>query len=327
MNNNILGVDIGYGYTKSYYSKKSFDDRDIFIFDLFPTAVSKFIPKTTFTEQQTVISINDENFIVGETALREGVGLINTRRTDFVGSNAYCAVLAYALTKTLKDPDILVLGLPPGQYSNEYSAELISLIRSLKVKTSDKNDISFPKRIKFIPQGAGIYFSHVRSGNLDDLNRRVAVIDVGYYTLDTLFFVKGKYVENSARSRQLGVSKIYEQVKKEFCSTYKTFIKNDETVERLLLEEKVSIAGKEFTLDTSKILDSYNTEALSLVGNYIEELPDEADIIIAGGGGVRFLKINTFGKVKIDPVSQPQHANARGYFEFGRHVMNAMGKL
>ena len=326
MNNNILGVDIGYGFTKICYSKKSFDGRDIFSFDLFPTAVSKFIPKPTFTEQQTVITVNDEDFIVSDSALREGVGLINTRRTDFVGSNAYFAVLAYALSKTLKAPDLLVLGLPPGQFSNKYSASLISIIRSLKVKTSDKNDIRFPKYIKFIPQGAGIYFSHVRSGNLDDLNRRVAVIDVGYYTLDTLFFVKGKYVENSARSHQIGVSKIYDQVKKDFYSTYRTFIKNDETVERLLFDRKVCITGKEFTLDTLKILDSYSTEALSIIDNYIEELPDEADLIIAGGGGVRFLKNNMSSKVKLNLVSQPQHANARGYFEFGRHVMNAMGK-
>jgi hypothetical protein len=326
MNNNILGVDIGYGYTKSYFLKNGLDSQDFFSFDMFPTAISKFIPRTTFTAHKTVITINDEDFIVGDTALREGVGLINTRRTDFVGSNAYCAVLAYALTKTLKDPDILILGLPPGQYSKEYCTSLTSHIHSIKVKTSDDGDIHFPKLIKFIPQGAGIFFSHVRSGNADNLNKKVAVIDVGYYTLDTLFFVKGKYVENSARSHQLGVSKIYEQVKKEFCSTYRTFIKNDETVERLLLDDKVNVAGKEYTLDTSSILDSYNSEALSLIGNYIEELPDEADLIIAGGGGVRFLKNGISGKIKINLVGHPQYANAKGYFEFGRHVMNARGE-
>jgi len=326
MNNNILGVDIGYGYTKSCYTKKSFDSRDISCFGLFPSAVCKFIPKTTFTEQPTVITVNGEDFIAGDTAVREGAGLINTRRTDFVGSTAYCALLAYALTKTLKEPDILVFGLPPGQYSREYSDSLISIIHSVKVKTSDDGDIRFPKLIKFIPQGAGIFFSHVRSGNADDLNKKVAVIDVGYYTLDTLFFVKGKYVENSARSHQLGVSKVYEQVKKEFCSTYRTFIKNDETVDKLLVDGKISITGKEFTLDTSKVLDSFNTEVLSLIGNYIEELPDEADLIIAGGGGVRFLKYGMSGKVKINLVNQTQYANARGYFEFGRHVMNARGE-
>jgi hypothetical protein len=326
MNNNILGVDIGYGYTKSYFSKISFDSQDFFSFDLFPTAVSKFITKTSFSANQIIVSINNEDFIVGENALREGVGLINTRRTDFVGSDAYCAALAYALTKTLKAPDILVLGLPPGQYSKEYCNFLTSYIQSVKVKTSDDGDIRFPNFIKFIPQGAGIYFSYVRGGNADNLNKKVAVIDVGYYTLDTLFFVKGKYVENSARSHQLGVSKIYEQVKKEFCSTYRTFIKNDETVERLLFDGKVNVAGKEYTLETSKILDSYNTEVMSLIGNYIEELPDEADLIIAGGGGVRFLKNGISGKIKINLVSQPQYANARGYFEFGRHVMNARGE-
>jgi hypothetical protein len=326
MNNNILGVDIGYGYTKSYFSKNGFNNQDFFSFDLFPTAVSKFIPRTTFTAQRKVITVNGEDFIVGDTALREGIGLINTRRTDFVGSSAYCAVLAYALTKTLKAPDILVLGLPPGQYNKEYSASLISYIHSVNVRTSDDGDIRFPKNIKFIPQGAGIYFSYVRSGNADDLNKKVAVIDVGYYTLDTLFFVKGKYVENFARSHQLGVSKIYEQVKKEFCSTYRTFIKNDETVERLLFDGKVNVAGKEYTLDTSSIVDSYNSEALSLIGNYIEELPDEADLVIAGGGGVRFLKNNSFGKINIIPVNNPQHANARGYYAFGKHVMNARGE-
>lgn len=326
MNNNILGIDIGYGYTKSYFSRSGFDSRDFFSFDLFPTAVSKFIPRATFTAHKTVITANGEDFIVGDIVLTEGAGLINTRRTDFVGSSAYCAVLAYALTKTLRNPDILVLGLPPGQFSREYSDSLISIIQSAKIKTSDNGDVCLPKLIKIIPQGAGIYFSHVRSGNLDYLNKKIAVIDAGYYTLDTLFFVKGKYVENFAKSHQLGVSKIYEQVKKEFCSTYRTFIKNDATVERLLLDGKVNIAGKDYILNTSKILDSYNTEVFSLISNYIEELPDEADLIIAGGGGIRFLKNGLSGKLNINLVAHPQYANAKGYYEYGRHVMNARGE-
>lgn len=315
----ILGIDIGYGFTKSYYLQNNVISGEAYCFDVFPTAVSKFIPKITFSDTHSIVKVNDERFLTGETALREGAGLMNTRQSDFVGSSAYCAILSLALARTVSDPDILILGLPPGQYNNEYAELITKKIQSSKISLTDGKQISVPETIRFIPQGAGIYFSHIRHSG-DTFNKRVAVLDVGFYTLDTLFFVNGKYVENSAQSHQLGVSRVYDQIRKEFHNEFRVPLKNHKSIDLILTTGKVTIMGETYKFDARHIIDSYNAQVSSNLANYIENLPDEVDLLVGGGGGVRFLDSNAF-KYKFSITEHPQFANARGYFEFGKHLM------
>ena len=323
----ILGVDIGYGFTKSYYCKNS-PDTSCYL-DIFPTAVSKFVPKITFAEKSVVIMVNGEEFSLAESALREGTGLINTRRRDFVGSKAYFAVMALSLLRTTGNPQTLVLGLPPGQFSKEHAELLTHRLRNidLSVSTDDSGNkhLVFPETVKFIPQGAGIFFSYIKGGHNFDYHKNVAVLDIGYYTLDMLFFVKGKYIEKSARSYPFGVCEIYEQTKKMFYQEHKVFLKSDKSVDNLLRGSRIEIAGRSYSLDIKRIMDSYTAQVLSVLESYIEELPDEAEILIAGGGGVNFLD-RTLLNYKMRVVSQPQFANAKGFFEYGMHLLKTTDK-
>jgi plasmid segregation protein ParM len=311
----ILGVDIGYGFTKSYYSKNSSDASHYF--HTFPTAVSRFVPRTTFSDKSIVINVNGDNFSLAENALREGTGLIKTRRKDFVGSKAYFAILALSLIRTLRNPAALILGLPPGQFSKEYTESLIQKLRSVDIfatlEGAGNDRLVFPESVKFIPQGAGIFFSYIR----DDYYKNVAVLDVGYYTLDLLFLTKGKYVEKSARSYPLGVCDIYEQAKKLFYQEHRTFLKSDKSVDALLTGNKIEIAGRSYELDINEIIKPYTSQVISVIESYIEELPDDPDIFIAGGGGVKFFE-NANLKYDMRLVAQPQLANAKGFFEYGR---------
>ena len=81
--------------------------------------------------------------------------------------------------------------------------------------------------------------------------------------------------------------------------------------------------GVDYSLDTTKILKSYGDEVGTLIGNFIEELPMEADILIAGGGGAHYLK-NMPIVHKATIVNQAQHANACGYYDYGCHVIRSM---
>ena len=315
----ILGVDIGYGFTKSYYCNNSSDSKCHL--DIFPTAISKFVPKITFSDKTVLIKVNGEEFSLAEGALREGTGLINTRRKDFVGSKAYFAVMALSLLRTIRNPQTLILGLPPGQYSKEHTELLTRRLHSvtLSVSTDESvnNHLVLPETVKFIPQGAGIFFAYINGGHNFDYQRNVAVLDIGYYTLDMLFFVKGKYIEKSARSYPLGVCEIYEQAKKMFYQEHKIFLKSDKSVDNLLRGSRIEIAGRSYSIDITKIIDSYTAQVLSVVESYIEELPDEPEIFIAGGGGINFLD-RTLLKYKMRVVSQPQFANAKGFLEYGK---------
>ena len=311
----ILGIDIGYGYTKCFFSKNGSEMGS----KIFRTAVSKFIPKATFGEKIETYTINGEEFIVGDDAIREGK-LINTRRKDFVGSSPYYALLTYAMSVVTAPIDVLVLGLPPGQYTKEYVDELTSAMKNVDMRNSFNHQVTVPPVIRFIPQGAGIYFSHVLNGSPSDYGKRVAVLDIGYYTVDMLFFDKGKYVEGVARSFPLGVFEVYESIKKAFTQEYKTYIKNDESVDTLIRNGVVEVAGVQYKMDCSKVYGFYNTQISSALEEYIEGLPSEVDVIISGGGGVCFL--NGSCKYKITTTMNPQLANAVGYYEYGKHFKN-----
>ncbi|KPK35859.1 MAG: hypothetical protein AMK70_04520 [Nitrospira bacterium SG8_35_1] len=317
----ILGVDIGYGFTKSYYCDNSSDQKCHL--DIFPTAVSKFLPKITFADKTVAVKVNGEEFSLAESALREGSGLINTRRRDFVGSKAYFAVMGLSLLRTIRNPQTLVLGLPPGQYSKEHTELLTRRLRSIELSLStdgsENQHLVMPKTIAFIPQGAGIFFAYIRGGHNFDYQKNVAVLDIGYYTLDMLFFVNGRYIEKSARSYPFGVCEIYEQAKKMFYQEHKIFIKSDKSVDNLLRGNRIEIAGRSYALNIKRIVDSYTAQVLSVIESYIEEIPDEAEILIAGGGGVKFLD-RTSLKYELRVVPQPQFSNAKGFYEYGKSL-------
>src|SRR5208283_2237093 len=117
----IDAKDIGYKFTKSCYSSGS--SLDITQSDMFPTAVSKYLPASAFGEAPVVIGVNGVSFAVGDTAVREGK-IINTRRKDLVGS---------ALERSGCMPKVLVLGLPPGQFTEDNTESLTRLLHSTEI--------------------------------------------------------------------------------------------------------------------------------------------------------------------------------------------------
>ena len=68
-----IGIDIGYGFTKTCRS----DNRHIF-----PTAVAMMAKEATFSETSPVV-VNGHRFLVGKEAEREG-NTIDTRQSGFV---------------------------------------------------------------------------------------------------------------------------------------------------------------------------------------------------------------------------------------------------
>ena len=82
-----IGIDIGYGFTKTCRSEK---DKQIF-----PTAVAMMAKEATFSETSPVV-VNGHRFLVGKEAEREG-NTIDTRQSGFVMSDAWLAVLGHCL--------------------------------------------------------------------------------------------------------------------------------------------------------------------------------------------------------------------------------------
>jgi len=309
----VIGIDIGYRYTK-IFTVEGGKPRSL----VFPTAVCKYVLEFYFGEKIPTVGVNSEKFAIGEELIRHGIQAENTIRDDFVGSPSYFAVMGYALEQVNSSLQIAVLGLPPTLYNREKVKEVIDKTQSVQIVGSKGTRVTIPRVIKIVPQGAGIFFNFV-SNHGELFYQNIVVLDIGYHTLDIVFFSMGKYIENSARSYPMGVREIYKEIERLFSSTYGTFPKGEESLERLIRYGKFTHFGKEYTLDTKEIIDSYRSKVMSYLKGFARDVNMPVDLVLAGGGGVSLL-----GSLQpVITVSNPQQSNARGFYEYGKQFLGS----
>ncbi len=309
---NIIGIDIGYGYTKSYTSQHGPCT--------FPTHVTAKVPEETFGSVKPIV-VNGDKFLVGHDALSKW--LIDTRTASFLGSNAWLAPLGYALVTSGIEPDDfrngghIVLGLPPGDYTKDIARKLTGIVQSSEIsKNGASYDLS-ATQVSVIPQGAGIYYAYKE---MDDTvtQKNVAVVDVGFYTVDMVFFVNGQYIEDATYSEAMGVSLLLDDI----CATFKKQFQwpiNRNSAEKLLTKGEITILQEVYRLEQMPtIIQAYAARVSSLIDRYFEGLPVEPDIGIAGGGGVLAMKNHLKLQRKLYVRSDPVTANAMGYYCYGR---------
>jgi hypothetical protein len=304
---NAIGIDIGYGYTKSFTSHRKM---------AFPTAVSMYAPVFSFGGKIPTIRVNGEKFAVGEEIILNGFPYENTVRDDFVGSPSYMAVLGYVLSESNFSGNVLVTGLPPTFYNKERAEELTGQIRKQWLVNDQGRVIVIPGTVKIIPQGTGIFFSYV-STYPNYFQKNIIVIDVGYHTLDVVFFSNGKYIEGAVASFPLGIKMVYDEIRRSFGKTYGAFPKDDDSIDEIIRHGKYLHFGKEYFLDVREIIDSYRNLINSSIKSHAAKVSKKVDLVLAGGGGTTLFK-ETMKSVTL--VDDPQFGNAKGFYEYGMNM-------
>ncbi len=307
----ITGIDIGYGYTKIV----TFDGTDNHKI-IFPSIVSKYIPKRSFKESFEVIQVNGRKYIVGENV--EGSSKAGY---NFAASEEYLAIVGYSLSKIYAPKKAIILGLPPQAYEEERIQHLKNVIGRMEIRTEDGMKVSVPATIDFIPQGAGIFLAHLANSGKSDFSRTIAVADIGYHTMDIVLFSDGNYKAQMAKSYPLGVKVLFSMVRDTYIKKYNIFLSqdNDRIVERLLKDGKIYSTGDDryHTLDTEEILNEFYLERVKkFIAEYVSDAIESgyvAEKIIFGGGGTSYIR----GLLSEYMVSDPQFANARGFMEYG----------
>lgn len=308
----VVGLDIGYGYTKMAASNG--------ISFMYKTAVSKFVPEKVWGNSVDYVSVGSEKYVVGDAATELMSGNFSVS-DDFVGTNEYYAIIAKSLEMLNKmEIKLLVLGLPPGLYTEQRTKELSEKIKSISMFDRNGNIIVVPQEIVYIPQGSGIYFSHVLGGSNGDFNLSVAVIDIGYYTLDAVCFAKGRFISGAAKSYPAGSKFLIERIKESFHRKYGIFI-SDSSCELLLKNGKILHFGREFSLNTKEIVHQYyHDQVLRAIKDYAASLRQHGtmvDKVIMGGGSIVWAP-----DIKgVTIVSNPQMANAIGYMKYGETIL------
>lgn len=308
----VIGIDIGYGFTKSITVSN-----DILKKTVFSTIVSSYAPNFSFGGKIPTILVNGDLFAIGEDLVLNGIPYENTTRGDFVGSPSYMAVIGYTLAFTNFHGKVMVLGLPPIFFQKEKNKELIEKIREQWFVDELGKPILVPETIKVVPQGAGIFFSCANKYP-EIIKKNVLVIDMGYHTLDIVFFSSGKYIEGLAASFPMGTKRIYDQIRNEFSKTFGIFAKGDKAIEELIKYGKYYHLGKEYSLDVKPILESARKMIFTTLKGHIEKVVSTIDYAFAGGGGAWLLKDEERG---INLVEDPQFANAVGFYQYGRQFI------
>jgi len=315
----IIGLDIGYGFTKVFCMTAD-GLKNQFIFK---TLVSSYTPKNNFGDPVGIVYVNDNPFVVGHEAEKHLIGEFKVTQ-DFVGTPEYFAILAYAIKLSRSVPDMIVLGLPPGIYSKEKAEVLIQKFYRQQFKDHNNLHIPIPKQVKYIPQGAGIYFAHYFEEDRSLSEKNTVVIDIGYRTLDVVLFAKDKkdekygYKSEAATSYPLGVKNLYDQVKNAFSKIHGTFI-NDEIVDKIITEGIFHHFGEDYVFDASEIVKNFYVEqVVRIIKDYADKTKNlgyNVEKVLVGGGGVVYAK-----EIKgTTIVKDPQFANARGYAFYGKY--------
>ena len=312
----ITGIDIGYGYTKIV----NFDGNGNQKF-IFPSLVSKYIPERSFKESFEVINVNGRKYIIGEDV--EG----STKAGfNFTATEEYIAMVGYSLSKITTFKKVIVFGLPPQAYDGARIQYLKETIMKMEVRMEDGRKVYLPSIIEFVPQGAGIFFAHLATDNgASDFSRTVAVVDIGYHTMDIVLFDDKYYKAHMARSYPLGVKSLYNMVRDAYIKKYSIFLSqdNDKIVEKLLKDGHISpviLPEGEHDKHTIDIKEIFNEYYLGRVKKSIAEYVSDAtengyvvEKIVFGGGGISYIN----GLERNSVVADSLFANARGFMEYG----------
>lgn len=314
-NSMCIGIDIGYGFTKVHSDYKN---------DSFPTAVSAVSRDREFS-YMTPINVNGNDFIVGEDAETYG-RVMDTRTSSFVASDPWMAVLTYALNSHSFRNGTIVLGLPPGMYSQQYGQAIRQAMKNAAVHINGMEmQYRINGNVKIIPQGAGIYFSHIKD-NPEDAYKNVAVVDCGHETLDFALFSKNKYIESVTGSEQLGISVAIDEIRSEFYKRYHFQIKPMAARTALIKgNDEINHLNKSYPFDIKKCLAGYAMQVSAAIDRFIESLPVTPDVAIVGGGPAEIIKKHIATVHNITAVADPMMANAVGYWYYGTRTSVAEG--
>ncbi len=337
MAEHIIGIDIGFGFTKAT------NGHDFLIFkSIFGEAVQFQIKENLLhsntDDDHLQIEVDNTSYFVGELAERQSSDRTFTLdQTQFVSSSSKILALA-TLSKLVKDtsqPIKLVVGLPIGHY-REYKDELAKMLKTTHhfyVINADgertKTSIQVSD-VRVLPQPIGTVMDSLLSSTGIAQNKRFAtdkigIIDVGFRTTDYTISDKGRYSERGSLTTKNGISRAFAQIGsklKDACGIDIEIYRLYDAVDK----GTIKVRGKSY--DLKKITEhAFKQLASQIAADANQVWEDDWDIdaiMITGGGGAVLLPyMEAEIEGAIIPIKQDldyRLHNVRGYYKFGLYT-------
>ncbi len=333
----ILGVDIGFGFTKAT------NGRDVRIFksvigEAADLQFQEHLLKAADGEGPTLhVALDDKTYFVGELAEKQ-----STVRSYTLDQGQLIARFAKTLALTAianlakpGEPIRLVTGLPINYY-RRHKDELTSLLEgqhqiTLIAGAGDRTECTvFIDKVRVIPQPFGSVFNLMLNdlGRISDrtyAEQKIGVIDVGFRTADYSICDKTQYSERGSQTSDAGMSQAYKVI------AHGLQEKSGINVELYRLYEAIEqsaikIHGKNYGL--RRITELAYGQLASTIGSDVNRLwSDDWDIdriVITGGGGAQLLSylqpLLQGELVAVEAADDARLNNVRGYRKYGAHL-------
>lgn len=295
--NELIGIDIGYSSTKVSFRGKEVK---------FPTAISYATDLGITYGEENTYEFEGERYFVGKEAVSEE----SFTTTDYKFLYRFAPLIIYHILKkfertSISQPHNIRAGLAIVDWNNKDEFQK-------RISVLEVNGENIQVNASLIPQGAGVANDWIKG----EFPERLFILDLGYNTINGLFFEEGKPVRSKTKTYPgHGVSSIIKPFTSFLENTYalsfseqeaiKIFLKGDfkyngiiqEDVSKKIIELKSQFVKKLFH---SVLVNDKKTMAIS-------------DVVLIAGGGAYLLEDTKFPP-NVQFSNKPyEFSNVRGF--------------
>lgn len=341
----VLGIDIGFGFTKASNGKDTFIFKSIFGEDADIQFWADF-GKDTPTDHIHV-TIDGKSYFIGDLAEQQSSVLHFTLDqekliTDFVKilSLTVAGMFLDRQGGPINVPINLVSGLPIGFFKQNHERfhELLTGHHRVTYHTQDGRETTkelYINKVRMLPQPLGSVLNLLmddkgRITNKTLANQKVGVVDIGFRTTDITILDHLRYIDRGSRTMETGIAKGFSVIAnklREKCGV------NVELYRLYNAAETGSIKMRGHGFNFANIRDQVYSQLAASIANDLDRLwADDWDIdaIILTGGGCRdlaqYLQPKITGNIiPVDFDVDPRLNNVLGYLKYGQYVWGEAG--
>jgi plasmid segregation protein ParM len=340
----ILGIDIGFGFTKATNGKDTFIFKSIFGEDADIQFWADF--GTDAPTDHIHVTIDDKSYFIGDLAEQQSRVLHFTLDqekliTDFVKVLTLTVAGLFLDESTPIDvPLNVVSGLPIGFFKQNHERfhEVLSGHHQVTYHSHDGRKTTKElniNKVRMLPQPLGSVLNLLMDANGKLINKalatqKVGVVDIGFRTTDYTILDHLRYIDRGSRTSETGISKGFGVIAnklREQCGV------NVELYRLYNAVESGSIKVRGQGINFAQIRDQVYSQLAASIANDIDRLWDDdwdMDAIILTGGGskdlAKHLQPQITGNIlALDPDLDPRLNNVMGYLKYGQSVWGEAG--
>jgi len=298
------GIDIGRSHTKVIS-----DNTQI----IFPSYVSpqKDLDLTSINNHNISnisISINDNSYFIGELAKKHH-GSKEFTKEKINHQNTIPLIITALTLSTPESYNLIypkcVIGLPISDYRTQASKFEKSVLGKYQIKLFKKIiNINVEKLLTF-PEGAGIAWGLLledngKQNNSILLTKTIAIIDIGWKTVNFLVLRNSEYDDSISGTLPLGIHQAYINFYKRISREY-DYLPHQ-------VEQMLSIQGEPELIQLAQQIQ----DQLSIFWTVMTQFDY---IFVGGGGGILLYKYFT---IPVKLIKDAQFANAKGFYRIAK---------